>query len=105
MPRKSKNKKENRNRGYSSRRYPRRIYAQIEGIENIERAEDVLIGSRGNLSTTRYIDTKVKIGPIKFILSDSAYPLNNTRVTSPLLTARLRLMVITTSVALFQSRM
>lgn len=86
---KSKNR-DSRRRGYSPRRYPRRILARTEGIENIARSEDTLIGYRGN-STTRYIDTKVKIGPIKFILIDSAYPLNNTRVTSPLVTARFRL--------------
>lgn len=89
---KSKNR-DSRRRGYSPRRYPRRILARTEGIENIARSEDTLIGYRGN-STTRYIDTKVKIGPIKFILIDSAYPLNNTRVTSPLVTARFRLIVI-----------
>lgn len=88
---KSKNR-ESRRRGYSPRRYPRRIYARTEGIENIVRSEDALIGYRGN-STIRYIDTKLKIGPIQFILDNSAYPLNNTRVTSPLLSARFRLMV------------
>ena len=93
--RKSKNR-ESRRRGYSPRRYPRRIYARTEGIENIVRSEDTLIGYRGN-STTRYIDTKVKIGPIQFVLDNSAYPLNNTRVTSPPLTARFRLMVIAIS--------
>jgi len=66
----------------------------VEGLELIQRDGDVMIGSKVN-SSVRIFDVRIKVGPIKFVLKESTdVPISKSNVTSPILFARLRLVVI-----------
>lgn len=68
----------------------------VEGLELIQRDGDVMIGSKVN-SSVRIFDVRIKVGPIKFVLKESTdVPISKSNVTSPILFARLRLVVIIT---------
>ena len=65
----------------------------VEGLELIQRDGDVMIGSKVN-SSVRIFDVRIKVGPIKFVLKESTdVPISKSNVTSPILFARLRLVV------------
>lgn len=73
-------------------RTPKRPNAIVEGLEKIKRVGDVQVGTRNG--TMRVFDVPIQMGPIRFVMKKSADPqLRNSYVTSPVLTARLRLTV------------
>lgn len=75
----------------SSRSYPRRPSATVEGIGFIQRNGDVLVGMRQN-STAHIIDTQLLIGPLQYVMDrKSGFLLQQSRVSMPQLTAKLRL--------------
>lgn len=77
----------------SSRSYPRRPSATVEGIGFIQRNGDVLVGMRQN-STAHIIDTQLLIGPLQYVMDrKSGFLLQQSRVSMPQLTAKLRLTV------------
>lgn len=66
----------------------------MEGLEAIQRSGDVLVGTKQNTSV-RVFDVQVQVGPIKIVVKESAdVPVSKPNVTSPVLYARLRLLVI-----------
>lgn len=82
-----------RERNGPHRRNSRRPVVQVEGLENIQRNGDALIGSRDN-SSAHIIDVQLEIGPIHFIMDQRAnFLFQQSRVSSPTLAARLRLTV------------
>ncbi len=64
----------------------------MEGIDQIKRKGDVLIGVRGN-STTHNVDAAIIIGPLQFFMDEKAGFLPQSRVSLPPLSARLRMTV------------
>ncbi|XP_057377250.1 uncharacterized protein LOC130698593 [Daphnia carinata] len=75
----------------SSRSYPRRPSATVEGIGFIQRNGDVLVGMRQN-SSSHIIDTQLLIGPLQYVMDKkSGFLLQQSRVSTPQLTAKLRL--------------
>ena len=81
-----------RQRAYA-KRYSRRSFTRVEGMELIERNGDVMIGSREN-SSIQVVDVQLQVGPLTFIMNKKvAYPFRKSRVAFPPLMARLRLKV------------
>lgn len=71
-------------------RTPKRPNAVVEGLEKIQRMGDVMVGTKN--ATMRIFDVPIEVGPIRFVMKDSAQlELKNSRVESPVLSARLRL--------------
>jgi len=71
-------------------RTPERPNAVVEGLEKIQRMGDVMVGIKN--ATIRIFDVPIQVGPIRFVMKDSAQlELKNSRVESPVLSARLRL--------------
>lgn len=69
---------------------PKKPNAKLFGLNRIKRVGDVQIGKRNQ--TVRVFDVPVQMGPLKFVMNKSAAMiLKNSRVKSPLLTARLRI--------------
>lgn len=81
-----------RQRAYA-KRYSRRSFTRVEGMELIERNGDVMIGSREN-SSIQVVDVQLQVGPLTFIMNKKvAYPFRKSRVAFPPLMARLRLKI------------
>ncbi|EFX86091.1 hypothetical protein DAPPUDRAFT_222068 [Daphnia pulex] len=74
----------------SSRRNSRRPSATVEGIDQIKRKGDVLIGVREN-STTHNVDATLIIGPLHFFMDAKPGFPPQSRVSLPPLSARLRM--------------
>lgn len=86
-------KKESKHDRNWQRRYSRRPTANVDGIEKIQRIGDALIGAREN-SSKHYVEVQLKIGPIQFTVDHrTGSALQQSRVSSPTLFARLRLTV------------
>lgn len=77
-----------------ARRYSRKTFTRVEGVELIERSGDVMIGSREN-SSVHVVDVQLQIGPLTFVMEKkAAFPFKKSRVAFPALMARLRLKVL-----------
>lgn len=77
-----------------ARRYSRKTFTRVEGVELIERSGDVMTGSREN-SSVHVVDVQLQIGPLTFVIEKkAAYPFKKSRVAFPALMARLRLKVL-----------
>lgn len=71
----------------------RRPTAKVKGIGLIQRKGDVLVGMRPN-STAHIIETQILIGPLQCVMDKKAgFLLQQSRVSMPQLTAKLRLTV------------
>ena len=73
-------------------RTPKRPNAIVEGLDVIKRVGDVQVGVKNG--TMRVFDVPIQMGPIRIDMKNSQDPqLKNSYVTSPLLTATLRITV------------
>ena len=70
----------------------KRPNAKVKGFQKIRRIGDIKVSE--NVDNVKVFDVPIQVGPIRLIMKKSAdYELRNSSVTSPILTARLRLMV------------
>ena len=89
-----KNARERTNRKFKGkfRRNSKRLNAKVKGFQNLKRTGDVMVKNTTN--DTKVLQIPIQIGPIRYTMKKMAgFELSNVSVTSPVLTARLRLVV------------
>ena len=70
----------------------KRLNAKVGGFQNLKRSGDVMV--KKIINDTKVLQIPIQIGPIRYTMKAMAdFELRNVTVTSPVLTARLRLVV------------